>query len=202
MVAAVHGAKYDLAHLRTLSFIDRDGASLLGIAKAAEAIGMEATAVQLPFYGTDDTAGLVEMGLPLIVHWEQNHYVVVYRISRQYVWIADPRSYDIQRLPIATFRARWKMGHTSGIALLLAPTSDFLTLANTNDSPTGTHYRGFSSLLHPHRRLIIQLAIGMIAAGVMQLIAPLLTQAVVDIGINQRNPGFVYMMLAGMLLPL
>ncbi len=85
MVAKFYGRSYSTSELRNKSFITREGVSLLGISDAAEAIGFRTIGVKIPFNKLVD-----EALLPCIVHWYQRHFVVVYKITKTNVFVADP----------------------------------------------------------------------------------------------------------------
>jgi ATP-binding cassette, subfamily B, bacterial len=85
MIARHYGRFYSLEYLRELSHVGRQGVTLLGISDAAEAIGMQTLAVETTF---EQLASVIPM--PCVVHWENEHFVVVYRIYKNRVWIADP----------------------------------------------------------------------------------------------------------------
>lgn len=87
MIAKYYGRHYTLEGLRQRCHISREGVSLLGISSAAEEIGFKTIGVHLPFSQLKD-----EVPLPCIVHWRQNHFVVVYKIKRGTVYVADPAS--------------------------------------------------------------------------------------------------------------
>ncbi len=201
MVAAYHGQQYSLQHLRELCHIERDGVSLLGIVHAAEQIGFNADAFRLPWQHPDsDHSGLIDLQPPFIVHWEQNHFVVVYQISEKEVLVGDPKAPGLQRLSPKVFQKGWcSEGEQEGIVLLLQPTADFY---EQHQNKAEEQY-GFSYLLRflgPYRRLIVQLLIGLFGLSALQLLFPFLTQALVDVGINNQDLSFVWLMLVGMLL--
>jgi ATP-binding cassette subfamily B protein len=197
MVAAFHGRDYPLPFLREQSLVDREGASLLGLARAAEAIGLEAMAVQVPFRSTEpDRTGLADLPLPCIVHWKGDHFVVVYRMDRRYVWIADPET-GRQRLDHAAFQRDWRGAAERGVVLLLSPLPDFY-----EQERTVARAFGFGYLLHlvrPYRRLVLQLLIGLLVLSVLQLMFPFLTQAIVDVGIGLQDLSFITLVLLAML---
>jgi ATP-binding cassette subfamily B protein len=89
MIARYYGRHYALQYLRDQSFIDREGVSLKGISTAAEKIGFRAMGVKVPFSGARDEPSLHTAPLPAIAHWNQNHFVVVYKIGKRHIWIAD-----------------------------------------------------------------------------------------------------------------
>lgn len=198
MIAAYYGHHYALSYLREHSYIDREGVSLRGIVEAAEHIGMRTMAVKLSFEGySEDEPGLRNAFFPCIVHWRQKHFVVVYKINNKYVWIADP-AIGRRKLSHAAFKKDWISEADKGVALLLEPTPDFYQHENQQLKKTG-----FSFLFHyllPYKSLGWQLALGIILGSFIQLLFPILTQNVVDIGIDNQDLNFVYLVLIGQLV--
>lgn len=198
MVAAHHGRHYTLNFLRENSFIDRDGVSVAGIVRAAEQIGFETIAAAVPLRADEDhQVGLVDLPQPCIVHWEQKHFVVVYRTSDRFIWIADPALGRL-KLTHKEFLAGWcSQGEEKGIVLVLSPTPAFFEQEGQTKQRTGFGYLFY--FLHPYKRLIFQLALGLLTLGILQLIFPFLTQAIVDIGIDNRDFDFIILILVGQL---
>jgi len=197
MVAKHYGKSYTLPYLREKCYIDKAGVSLQGISEAAELIGLRSLAVNLPFSANSGDPSLTVAPLPAIVHWEDNHFVVVYRINKKYVWVADPAKGKL-KLSIKEFKKSWTIGQETGIALILEPTNSFQTL---EDESTNSKGLGFLfSYLKPHRKLVIQLIIGLLLGTIFQLIVPFLTQSLVDIGIDTKDLNFIYIILAGQLM--
>src|SRR5690606_26088905 len=118
MIAKYYGKAYTLNFLRKLSNISREGVSMFGIIKTAEGIGMQAIGVELTWEQLRD-----ETDLPCIVHWNRNHFIVVYRIDK-FVHVADPAHGLIKYKP-EEFRLRWLDGKPSGPVILLEPTAAF-----------------------------------------------------------------------------
>ncbi|TVR84986.1 MAG: peptidase domain-containing ABC transporter [Saprospirales bacterium] len=140
---------------------------------------------------------LKEAPLPCIVHWNQNHFVVVYKISGKNVWIADPGAGKI-KLTHSEFNKSYSSDGDNGVALLLEPTPEFY-----RDDLDDFSKRGFWFIfdyLRPHTRLLWQVLIGLMLGMVFQLIFPFLTQSLVDIGIDTQNLGFIYIVLVGQLM--
>jgi ATP-binding cassette subfamily B protein len=198
MVAAAHGRKYPLPYLRERSYLSREGVSAQGIMDAAENVGFRTMTVKVPFDTGKDTACLLTAPLPCIAHWNQNHFVVVYKADKHSVWVADPGAgkFKIDR---ADFEKSWVSDAGQGILILLEPTPEFYR--HETSIPTSTarlgHVLGY---VHPHRRLLLQVVAGMALVSVFTLIFPFLTQSVVDFGIDNRNIGFIYLMLAAQLM--
>jgi ATP-binding cassette, subfamily B, bacterial len=198
MVAAWHGREYSLQYLRERSYIDREGVSLRGITEAAEQIGLRTLAVKLPFRSESDAeAGLNEAPLPCIAHWRQNHFVVVYRIGRRHVWIADP-AVGKRKLSVGEFLQGWLGEKKNGIALLLEPTPEFYSAEEEKIDRFGLGF--LFRYLPPYRKLIIQLFLGLILGSLFQLTFPFLTQAIVDIGIQNQDIHFIYLILLAQLM--
>jgi ATP-binding cassette subfamily B protein len=196
MIAKFYGRGIPLDYLREQSHISREGVSLLGISDAAEAIGMRSMGTKVS-YGQ-----LVnDVPKPCIVHWDQNHFVVLYDTGKGKMHVADP-AFGLVKYTGAEFKQHWlataKEGTEKGICLMLQPTPAFYE-REEEKQPKG----GFSFLLRylrPHRRLMGQLLIGFLAASIIQLLFPFLTQSLVDVGINNQDLNFIYLVLIAQLV--
>lgn len=197
MIASFHGKEYTLQDLRNRSYIDKEGVSLQGISEAAESIGYRTLGVKIPFDDKPDFPSIQQAPLPVIVHWNQNHFVVVYRISKSFVWIADPGSAK-HKLPVEEFKKHWISDYDRGIALLLEPTAKFEG-SDTTAGKNVSSFDFFRSYIKPHKKLIIQLILGLILASVFQLMIPFMTQSIVDVGIDNQDIQFIYLILFGQL---
>jgi ATP-binding cassette subfamily B protein len=204
MVAKHYGKTYSLPGLREKSYITREGVSLLGISEAAEGIGFRTTGVSLSW---DQL--VKEAPLPCIVHWRQNHFVVVYSIKENHslfsgkkksggetVMVADPAR-GIIKYTKEEFLSGWisnkKDGEDTGIALLLEPGPDFYNI--DDEKPDKTRFAFLLNYLRPHKSFFVQIILAMLLGSMLQLIAPFLTQSVVDKGIGNQNVGFVMLVL-------
>ncbi|WP_294608456.1 peptidase domain-containing ABC transporter [uncultured Bacteroides sp.] len=197
MVSAYYGKRYSLEGLREKSFITREGVSMLGISEAADKLGFRSICVQI------DYAKLQEAPLPCIVHWNQQHFVVVYKINDQQVWAADPGAGKLKYTKEEFCRC-WissrKNEEDTGVALLLEPTPDFYVMKD-EDEPINRKGFGFLYLyLHPYRNLVGQLLLGLLLGSMIQLMLPFLTQSIVDFGINNQNLSFIYLILIAQLM--
>lgn len=197
MVAKHYGKSYSLPFLREKCYIDKAGVSLKGISEAAELIGFRTLAVKIPLTDKVDLPSLAEAPLPTVVHWNQNHFVVVYKYSKKFIWIADPGSGKF-KLTHEEFSKSWISSENKGITLLLEPTGQFY-----KDDFDDEDVKGFGFLyqyLVPHKKLVTQLILGLLLGTVFQLIFPFLTQSLVDIGIDTKNLNFIHLVLAGQLM--
>lgn len=196
MVARHYGRTYSMDSLRQKSGINREGVSLLGISEAAEEIGFRTVGARLSWKQLED-----EAALPCVVWWNQVHFVVVYRIKKNKVYVADPAKGKITYTK-KEFLQGWynhkKNGQSSGIALLIYTSPTFYDLEGEagNRLSFGILFR----YILPYKNLLFQLGLGLLAGSILQLIFPFLTQAVVDIGIQNRDLNFIYIILLAQLM--
>jgi ATP-binding cassette, subfamily B, bacterial len=198
MVAKFHGKSFTLNELHTKSFITREGVSLLGISEAAEAIGFRTMGVKLPFEKM-----IVDAPLPCIVHWNQSHFAVLYKVKKNKISVADPAA-GLITYTKEEFLKSWlstsSNGSGVGVALLLEPTPTFYETEVATDKNTKLGFYYLFGYLKTYRRFIGQLLIGLLLGSLIQLILPFLTQSIVDVGINTRNTPFIYIVLAAQLM--
>lgn len=196
MIAKYYGKSFPTEILRTKSKITREGTSLLGIAEAAESIGFKTISYKIAW---DD---LLEGNVtPFIAYWQQRHFVVVYKMKHNKVYVADPVD-GYMTCSKHQFFDHWAVEKNGaeplGIVLLLEPTSTFYEI---EDEPV--QKAGITSLfryLLAYRNLLAQLLLGLLIGSVLQLILPFLTQSIVDVGINTRNVKFIYLILVAQLM--
>lgn len=197
MIAASYGRQFSLPHLRNLCHISREGVSALGIMEAAEQIGFRTMTVKVPFDSGKNTACLLNAPLPCIAHWNQRHFVVVYKANNKKIWIADPAS-GKHKLNRQDFENAWISASGQGILVLLEPTPNFYKsdFDYSKESAGLTQVTGY---VQPYRHLILQVATGMALGSMILLAFPLLTQSIVDYGINNRNIDFITLILIAQL---
>lgn len=201
MIASYYGKDYTLETLRKRSFITRSGVSMLGISDAAESIGFKTMGVRISLPQL-----INDMPLPCILHWNQRHFVVCYRIKKTkggYVfYIADPatkkmtfKDKEICRCWLSTKVG----GEERGAALALEPTPLFYDKEDEHRKKTKS-LSFFMKYLRPYRKEFIQLFISLLITSVLQLIFPFLTQALVDVGIRNNSINFILLILASQLI--
>lgn len=201
MVAKHYGKNFTLQTLRDKSYITREGVSMLGISDAAEAIGFRSMGVRITFEQI-----LKEAPLPCIAHWNQNHFVVVYKISKKrngqtYVHVSDPAR-GLIKFTKEEFVSSWantkEDGDDKGLCLLLEPTPDFYQSEDEKINKSG--FKFLFSYLRPYKKIITQLFIGLLLGSLLQLIFPFLTQSIVDKGINTQDLSFVTLIIIAQLV--
>lgn len=146
---------------------------------------------------------LSEVPLPCIAFWEQKHFVVIYKVDKKQIWVADP-AHGLVKLSHADFLEGWigKNADSSteeGILLLLEPTPR-LKEVEEDDNAKSTGFSFLFAYVLRYKKFIVQLIIGLIAGSVLQLVFPFLTQSIVDVGVQQRDISFVYLILFAQLL--
>ena len=142
MIAAAYGKRYSIAHLREKSYINKEGVSIKGICEAAESIGMKSLVAKLPLLvekGENDSA-LSRAPMPCIVHWNQNHFVVVQKISRNKVSIADP-AVGKRKVTHSEFNKAYAPSGSKGVAIILEPSTQFFQKSDVHQK------RGFGFIL-------------------------------------------------------
>nr|WP_057952391.1 peptidase domain-containing ABC transporter [Salinivirga cyanobacteriivorans] len=195
MIASFYGKDYPLATLREKTYISKEGVSLLGISDAAENIGFKTLCGRFTFEQLHKQAPL-----PCILHWNQEHFIVLAKITKQSVHVIDPARGKLKFSP-DEFYNNWISTRTNsedkGVALLLEPTPHFYS-----NKPDEKKIRGLSFLMryiYSYRKFFIQLVLGLLIGSVVQLAFPFLTQAIVDIGIQNQDIGFIYLILLAQL---
>ena len=194
IIAKYYGKTINIQTLRIYSETTREGSSLLNLSDAAEKIEFRTLGVKL------DLNKLEEAPLPCILHWNKGHYVVLYKIKKNKYYISDP-AIGLVEYSKEEFLKFWIGNNANesseeGIALLVEPTPKFHR--SEFDKEEGKSTFGFSLLVNyilPYKSFVFQLIIGLLAGSLLQLIFPFLTQSVVDVGIQNQNIHFIYMVL-------
>ena len=204
MIAEYYGRVFPIQQLREFSSITKVGASFLGLSDAAEKIGLRATA-SMPTYDYF----CKNMKMPCLVHWNQQHFVIVYKIAyhkrtKSYeFYVADP-SYGLITYNEKDFKKCWcssMLGDDErGVAMVFTPTPDFY---KTDAADTKGRQKGFGKFLlyiKPYRKFLANLFVSLLVGCIIQLFFPIMTQAIVDYGIGEQNLSFIYLILIAQLV--
>jgi len=191
MVAGFYKMSFSLESLRKKCFITREGVSFLGLSEAADSLGFRTIGVKIPF---DVLTGNVP--LPCIVHWRQKHFIVVYKIKKDKIWAADP-AVGLVKFSIEEFMHNWAStvidGKQAGLCLIIEPTPALFKNENEKESSTG--FKFLFKYFTLYRKYLYQLVLGLILGSCIQLVIPFLTQSIIDIGLNNNDIGFIYLIL-------
>ncbi|WP_108424690.1 peptidase domain-containing ABC transporter [Flagellimonas amoyensis] len=192
IIAKHYGKTISLQQVRQLSETTREGSNLLGLSGAAEKIGFRSLGVKI------DSKRLEEAPLPCVLYWNKNHFVVLYKIQKDVFYISDP-AHGLLRYNTDEFLRNW-IGSSAneqtqeGIALLLEPSAGFYD-ADFKEDKKAFGFSFLSRYIFKYKRFLWQLIFGLIAASLLQLIFPFLTQSIVDVGIKNQDIHFIYLIL-------
>ena len=198
MICEYYHKKYSTNYLSSLCNTTTEGVSMLSIRDTAFALGLESNC------GKVNIKGIKKISSPCILHWNQNHFVVLYKVKKGKIfYIADPGKRLI-KYNLEEFKKHWVStqsgGEEKGIAMFLEPTPAFYE-KQTDEQPT--EERSFKFLfgyIKQYRKYFGQIVLGLLVGSLLQLILPFLTQSIVDVGIKNQNIGFIWLILLGQLM--
>lgn len=198
MICRHYGKEYSLEYLDGFCHANVSGVSMLGIADGAACVGLQTMTAAAA------THELGDIKLPCILHWNQEHFVVLYEISKngKRYKVADPGK-GLITYTKKEFESHWLSsmtdGEPSGIVMQLTPTEEFYK----HDYEKTEEKRSFRFLfgyLKQYRRYFTQIVLGLALGCVLQLLMPFLTQAIVDLGIKHKDISFIWLILIGELM--
>lgn len=193
IIAKHYGKTINIQELRDFSETTREGSNLLFLSDAAEKIGFRTLGVKL------NVQSLEEAPLPCVLHWNKEHYVVLYKIKKDVYYISDP-AFGLIEYNKRDFIKFW-IGNNAddstqeGIALLLEASPRFFQSDFDKEDKKGLGFGLLSQYVLRYKSFLIQLSISLLASSLLQLIFPFLTQSIVDVGIQNQNIHFIYLIL-------
>ena len=201
MVCRHYGRNYSSKQVSSLCSPTREGASLLGLNDAAITLGFHTVSARA------EVNELCDQPLPCILHWNQNHFVVLYKVKKgKKFYVADPGK-GLVKYNLEEFKNHWistrSNGEEKGIAMFLEPTPAFYSHKKDGVGEKKKNLRSFRFLfgyVKKYRRYFGQVVLGMVVGSLLQLVLPFLTQSIVDVGIKNRNIGFIWLILLGQLM--
>lgn len=199
MICSYYGKNYSQKSLSNYCHATTEGVSLLTISKAAEKLGL------LTFSCKSTIRQLSEISLPCILHWNQNHFVVLYKIKNgKKFYIADP-GYGLITYSFEEFSKYWIGGvvleeEKKGVAMYFKPTEQFENDDIVDESSQRRSFRFLFYYIKQYNKYFLQIILGLILGCVLQLILPFLTQSIVDIGIKHNDIGVIWLILLGELM--
>lgn len=198
MICKHYGRNIDQDKLSNLCVPTSEGVSLLSLIDTAAQLGLDAISIRIPISQFKD------FFLPCILHWNQNHFVVLYKVKNQNkFYIADPGKglicYSLQ-----DFKKHWissvSSGEEKGIVMVIEPTEKFSKRSMVEESNKKCSFNFLFGYVLRYRKYFIQIIWGLLLGCLLQLIMPFLTQAIVDIGIKYNDIGFIWLVLLGELM--
>ena len=200
MICKYFGREYTIDSLSNLCFATAEGVSLLGINETANMLGLHTTCARAT------TIALSDVPLPCILHWNQNHFVVLYKVKKgKKFYIADPGK-GLVTYSLEEFKQHWistsSNGEDKGIAMFLETTPAFFTykMEGEEDIKEKRSFRFLFGYVKKYRKYFGQIILGLIVGSLLQLVLPFLTQSIVDVGIKNQDIGFVWLILLGQLM--
>ncbi|CAG9197064.1 ABC-type bacteriocin/lantibiotic exporter, contains an N-terminal double-glycine peptidase domain [Paraburkholderia sabiae] len=183
MICKHYGIPMTLGKLRELANVTTQGATLDSLARAGESLGFSARGVQCTF---DSLRGF---DLPFIVHWEGYHYIIVYGVSKDHVWLADP-ALGFRKLSLEDFERGW-----SGTCLLFAPGPNLVQL-----SASRSPWLRFIGYLTPYKKILLHLFLATFVIQVLGVIPPLIIQNILDGVIVHQNISLLHLLILGLII--
>jgi ATP-binding cassette subfamily B protein len=188
IICAYYGKNFSHNFLRNKANKIKAGTTLLDLSYTAESIGFKTLSAQLSYQQLAEKAPL-----PFIAHVDQHHFIVVYKITKQKVYVSDPAIGKIN-YSIDEFKKKWlstKRHELSvGTVLFLEPTKEFVNSDFNKSETDKSKLTFFLNYLYVYKKYIAQLIIGLFLGSLFQLILPLFTQAIVDVGIRSKDISF------------
>lgn len=191
MIAKYYGRYYSLQYMRDKCGITKEGVSLRDLSTGAEAIGLRTLAVRCKM---DDVVNRVP--LPSIAFWKQNHFVVVYKADKKYVWVADPMKGRV-KYTHTDFEEGWiPKGESEGVLLCVETTVDFAT-SDAEKEQSRDSLWAILSYFYPYKRNFALIFAVMLIVTLLQALLPFISKAVIDVGIKTSDTNFINMILVG-----
>lgn len=196
-ISKIYGKKYSLQYLREICYISKRGVTLLGILEAGKAIGFEVFSTKVDL---DTIINKVKL-YPCIIHWDQNHFVVLNKIvktrkSKLYFYLMDPRSGFI-KLNEKQFRNGWLGNNDKGIVAFFEPKDEFLNISTEEQKKI--NYKELLSFLQPYKKKFVLLIFLVFASSLITLVFPFFTKELIDNGISQKNLNLISLILLAQL---
>ncbi len=195
IISKYYNKNISVQELRALSETTREGSSLLSLSQSAENIGLRTLSVKISL------ESLSEVNLPCILHWNKNHFVVLYKIKKDKFYISDP-AHGLLKYTRKEFLEYWIGKNATeeteeGIVLLLETSPKFYQTEFEKEERLG--FKFLSHYIFKYKKFLWQLVIGLLAGSLLQLVVPFLTQSVVDVGIRNQDINFIYLILIAQL---
>lgn len=195
MICDYYGRNISESHLAHILKPSMEGVSLLAISNACETLGFQCNTRLI---STRELTGICK---PCILHWNQNHFVVLYKIKNGMFYIINP-SRGKEKYTTLEFEKYWlstqRNGMLLGVVFECIPLDVFYK--NIQDISSNQSAKFIFRHFALYRKYFTQIFIGLIISCILQLILPFLTQLIVDIGIKYKDLGFIGIVLLGELI--
>lgn len=196
MVTRHYGKRFPLSYISSLCQPQKNGVSLKAIDDVLKSLGFNTFSCAITTGALCDN-----FSSPCILHWNQNHFVVLYGIrgKGKNFYVADPDKGRrvCSREDLGNY---WESttidGKKCGIAMFIEPTEQFYSLPQSEETDRSS-FRFLIGYLKQYRRYFAQIFLGLFLGCVLQLVLPFLTQSIIDVGIAHKDTGFIWLVLLG-----
>ncbi|MGM0504301.1 MAG: peptidase domain-containing ABC transporter [Bacteroidota bacterium] len=190
IITKYFGKYYSLQYLRDLCGITREGVSFLDLSYGAEKIGLHTLAVQASI---NDLR--LKVPLPCVIHWDNSHFIVVYKTTKQKVFVSDPAK-GLLSYSYNEFKKGWyKAGSNKGALLAVEPMADFLQRDLEEKTERKKTFENIFGYFAPYKRNFLTIFVVMLIATALQGVLPFISKAVIDVGIQTRDLNFINLVL-------
>jgi ATP-binding cassette subfamily B protein len=193
IISKFYGKVISIEKIRSLTQNNREGSSLSNLSSCCEMIGFRTLPVKVSL------EQITEAPFPCIIHWNNNHFVVLYKIKSGKIYVADP-GIGLMEYSSSEFVQKWIGNNANknteeGIALLIEPTNVFYKNEDDQKNHKSLFTKKIANYLIKYKSFLFQLILGLAAATAIQITVPFLTQSIVDVGIKNQNLKFIYLIL-------
>lgn len=197
MVCKYYGRECSFETLSNTCTITNEGVSMQALKQLAEALGFDVLCGKASLYQIKD------INYPCLLHWNQNHFVVLYKVKKNGFYIADPAKGHV-KYDLEVFKKHWVStqsdGEEKGIVMFLEPTPAFYEKQMEEQPTEERSFRFLFGYIKQYRKYFGQIVLGLLVGSLLQLILPFLTQSIVDVGIKNQDIGFIWLILLGQLM--
>jgi len=191
IICKFYGKNFTMKYLRDKCNISREGVSLKDLCRVSDNIGLRTLPLKATYKDLES-----KIPFPCIIHWDNSHFVVLYKIQRRKIHISDPQlgliSYSEE-----DFLNSWKKNNDRGVVLVIEPSPRFY---DTNGVKSKTAFSNYSKYIIPYKGFLSQVFFGMLMGIVINLLFPFITQSIVDIGIETQDLDFIHILLVAMIV--
>jgi ATP-binding cassette subfamily B protein len=189
IIAKYYGRFYSLPYLRDLCGITREGVSFLDISDSCEIIGLRTKCIKIDF------ASLQTIPLPCIIHWQDSHFIVVYKITKKQVYVSDPAK-GLLKHKLVDFINGWlEQESQSGTVLAVEPMADFKQRNASDKIERRKTFENFLGYFSPYKKSFMNLFFVMLVVTILQAFLPFISKAVIDVGIQTQDLDFIDLVL-------
>ena len=183
MICKHYNIPMTLGKLREMANVTTQGATLDSLARVGESLGFSTRGVQCTY------ESLLGFEMPFIAHWEGYHYIIVYGLSKNHVWVADPGP-GFRKMTVEEFERGW-----GGTCLLFNPGGDMVQLAASR-SP----WVRFVGYLKPYKKILGHLFLATLIIQLLGIAPPIIMQNILDRVVVHQNVSLLNLMIIGLII--